>query len=171
METNVGAAHRRGGTVEPANRAAVARAEYQTPAEEPSRTYELRDPFTEVTYRAKTLQDIIANAEHVGALRVHEVGEDGKRRPIDKVNGQWVHRDAAVTQSPRIANEAPAPTPPTKVIGISSPSASSADLAGADAEAERQVRAQRIQAALTERYVVKRAPIAVGGVTIGASEY
>ena len=49
-----GAAPTQGGTVEPANRATVAKERFQTPVDVPGERYELRDPFAEVTYRANT---------------------------------------------------------------------------------------------------------------------
>ena len=55
-----GAALVQGGTVEPANRATVAKERFQTPLDVPGERYELRDPFAEVTYRANTLPVIVA---------------------------------------------------------------------------------------------------------------
>ena len=49
-----------GGTVEPANRATIAKERFQTPVDVPGERYELRDPFAEVTYRANTLPEIVA---------------------------------------------------------------------------------------------------------------
>jgi len=44
-------------------------------------------------------------------------------------------------------------------------------LAKIDVEAYRLARAERLQAALTERYLIKRAPLRMGDVTIGQTEY
>ena len=53
----------RGGTVEPANRATVAKERFQTPIDAPGERYELRDPFAEVTYRANTFPEMVAKAD------------------------------------------------------------------------------------------------------------
>ena len=56
-----------GGSVEPANRAAVAKERFQTPHDIGGERYELRDPLAELTYRAKTLPEMIAKAEQLAA--------------------------------------------------------------------------------------------------------
>ena len=58
-----------GGTVEPANRAAVAKERFQTPIDLVGDRYELRDPFAEVTYRTRTSQEMAGKAEQLGATR------------------------------------------------------------------------------------------------------
>ena len=78
-----------GGTVEPANRAPVAIAKFQTPEPEPGERYELRDPFAEVTYRANTFPEMVAKADQLGSTRFVAVSEDGKRTPIQRVDGAW----------------------------------------------------------------------------------
>lgn len=58
-----------GGSVEPAKRAELAKALFQTPDDPVAERYELRDALTDLTYRANSRADIIAKAEHVGADR------------------------------------------------------------------------------------------------------
>ena len=78
-----------GGTVEPANRAPVAIARFQTPDQAAGERYEMRDPFAEVTYRANTLTEMLGKAEQLGSTRFVAVAEDGQRTPIQKVDGEW----------------------------------------------------------------------------------
>ena len=89
MEADTGPQRRPGGTVEPANRAAVAKQMHQTPFEPVAERYELRDPFAEVTYRANTFAEMTAKADQLAATKFFAVGEDGQRTPIVKVDGQW----------------------------------------------------------------------------------
>ena len=65
-----------GGTVEPANRATVAKERFQTPADTAGERYELYDPFAEVTYRSRNLQEITAKAEQLGSSRFIAVAEE-----------------------------------------------------------------------------------------------
>src|SRR4051812_2294052 len=88
-----------GGTVEPANPAAVAKERFQTPMDLVGERYELRDPFAEVTYRARTSQEMAAKAEQLGAVRFHAVDLDGKRTQINKVDGEWRRAEAALLRS------------------------------------------------------------------------
>ena len=79
-----------GGTVEPANRATVAKARFQTPVDKPAERFEMRDPFAEVTYRANSLPEMVAKAEQLGSSRFVAVDEDGKRTTVQKVDGEWL---------------------------------------------------------------------------------
>ena len=74
-----------GGTVEPANRATVAKERFQTPIDVPGERYELRDPFAEVTYRANTFPDMIAKADQLGSSRFIALDVQGKRTTVQKV--------------------------------------------------------------------------------------
>src|SRR5574337_2019081 len=78
-----------GGTVEPANRATVAKERFQTPVDTAGERYELYDPFAEVTYRGRNLQDMTAKAEQLGSSRFIAVAEDGKRTMLQKVSNEW----------------------------------------------------------------------------------
>ena len=71
-----------GGTVEPANRAPVAKERFQTPTTRRGERYELRDPFAEVTYRAKTFDEMVAKADQLGAMRFNAIDAEGKRTPV-----------------------------------------------------------------------------------------
>lgn len=180
-----------GGTVEPANRATVAKEKFQTPAEPAGTRYELRDPFAEVTYRAKTMPEMVAKAEQIGSSRFVEVAEDGKRTTIEKLAGQWrrgPQRPASAQRpedSMKVRDE-----PPQTRTSVATPAAAKAileareptraDIAPAhntdvvsriDAQAERASRVASLEAALLERYVIKRAPVSIGDVKLGHTEY
>jgi hypothetical protein len=176
------AAPAQGGTVEPANRAPVAIAKFQTPETEPGERYELRDPFAEVTYRANTLPEMVAKADQLGSNRFVAIAEDGKRTPIQKVDGEWQRgpQRPALPERPLdpvpARDEVPEATNvvPMSGVGKAAPRPEQADtkaIAKIDAQAERAALVARLEAALLERYIVKRAPVTVGDVTIGRTEY
>jgi hypothetical protein len=182
-----------GGTVEPANRATVAKARFQTPLESPGERYELRDPFAEVTYRANSFGDMVAKAEQLGSSRFVAVGQDGKRTTVNKVDGEWQrgpqrqaaperpldtatirddqrdanHRDTRTTRD--TANVVPLSSA-SKPRAPSEPDTAQA-IATIDARAERAAQVARLEAALMDRYIIKRAPVTVGDTTIGRTEY
>lgn len=159
-----------GGSVEPAHRGSVAKPRFQAPAEPAVTHYELRDHFAEVTYRRANFDDMVAKAEQLGAIRFHAVDPQGNRSAVQKVGGTW-KADVA---------RAAAPPAPVKDDARERSSAAPADrpapsieprAAKVDADAEREARVARLEAALLERYVVKRAPIKVGDVALGHTEY
>ena len=171
-----------GGTVEPANRAPVSIAKFQTPEPEPGERYELRDPFAEVTYRANTFPEMVAKADQLGSTRFVAVAEDGKRTPIQKVDGAWQRGEQRPAPPERPLDPGPArdevpetasvahttgaskaPAPPEQVDAKA--------VAKIDAQAERAGLVARLEAALMERYIIKRAPVTMGDVTIGRTEY
>ena len=175
----------RGGSVEPANRGAVANERVQIPDDKPGERYELRDPFAEVTYRANTFPKMVAKAEQLGSSRFVEVAEDGKRIPIQKVDGEWQREPQRPTAPERPPNSVPrrrevldtqavtkipdgakAPAPPAPLD-----QSDAETITKIDAQAERAALVARLEAALTERYLIKRAPVTVGDVTIGRTEY
>jgi hypothetical protein len=177
-----GAAPSRGGTVEPVNRASVARAKFQTPHEQPGTRFELRDPFFDVTYRTRTFDEMTAKADQLGATRFTAFDGDGARTPIRKVNGEW-QRGAPLPALPQrsadpmttrddVPDVAADPT-----IGASAARRPQQDKATAkviariDAEAERAAMVARIESSLSERYVIKRAPVTIGDMKIGSTEY
>lgn len=181
----------RGGTVEPANRAAIAKERFQTPAESASQRYELRDPFADVTYRAKTLPEMIAKADQLGTHRFIEIARDGQRSTVEKVDGQWQRgpqRPAAPQRPDALAttrdevpdagkvDKTPSPAAPTAKVKQPAPEAeartpAAAAIAKIDAQAERAGRVAVLESALKERYLIKRAPVAVGDVPLGKTEY
>ena len=178
-----GAAPAQGGTVERAKRATVAKERFQTPVDVPGERYELRDPFAEVTYRANTLPEIVAKADQLGSSRFIAVDAEGQRTTVQKADGQW-QRDgqrgpqrAAPPERPldatpirdnvpQAANVVPMPNSPRQ------PEVADAKaVAKIDAQAERTALVARLETALMDRYVIKRAPVTVGEVTIGRTEY
>ena len=171
-----------GGSVEPANRATVAKERFQTPAETAGERYELRDPFAEVTYRVNSFDAMVAKAEQLGSSRFVAVTEDGKRTTVQKVDGEWQRgpQRAAPPERPLdptpIRDEVPETTNNVPLRGTTKASAQpeQADgqaIAKIDAQAERSALVARLETALMERYVIKRAPVTVGDVTIGRTEY
>ncbi len=182
----------RGGTVEPANRATVAKEQFQTPIEPATPRYELRDPFAEVTYRSKSFPEIVAKANQLGSSRFVEVDEQGQRTVVQKSNGRWERAPAPIQpnqvaptpsersasarddrggeESPAMPRRSPGPTR-TAAAAEPVPSPALAALPALDAKAERAALVDRLEAALAERYVIKRAPITVGDVKIGRTEY
>jgi hypothetical protein len=180
----------RGGTVEPANRAPVAIARFQTPEPAPGERYELRDPFAEVTYRANSLPEMVAKAEQLGSSRFVAVSEDGRRTSILKVDGEWQRgeqrpapperrldpgpaRDEVRHEVRHEGREAPNVVPmPGAAKATPQPEQVDAKaIAKIDAQAERAALVARLEAALMDRYIIKRAPVTVGDVTVGRTEY
>ena len=174
-----GAAPAQGGTVEPANRATVAKERFQTPVDVPGERYELRDPFAEVTYRANTLPEIVAKADQIGSSRFVAVDAEGQRTTVQKVDGEWQRGpqraapperplDATPIRDdvPQAANVVPMPNSPRQ-----HEVADAKVIAKIDAQAERAAVVARLETTLMDRYVIKRAPVTVGDVTIGRTEY
>jgi hypothetical protein len=173
MDTDNGPSLRPGGTVEPANRARVAREVFQMPSEPARARYELRDPFAEVTYRVDSFAEMVTKADRLGATRFHSVASDGTRTPVVKVDGEWRRPEALV--APSAARDATASERSSNVEPLAPvPSATPAPetvVAKIDADAERAARVARLEAALFERYVIKRAAVKVGDLAIGQTEY
>jgi hypothetical protein len=176
------ASRTQGGTVEPANRAAVAKERFQTPNETSGERFELRDPFAEITYRANTMPEMVAKAKQLGSSRFVAVAADGKRTTVQKVDGEWQRgpQRPAAPERPLdptpLRDEVPDATTADPTRSRASPAAppEQADgkaIAKIDAQAERAALVARIESALTERYVIKRAPVTVGDVSIGRTEY
>ena len=168
-----------GGTVEPANRATIAKERFQTPIDVPGERYELRDPFAEVTYRANTFPDMVAKADQLGSSRFIALDAQGKRTTVQKVDGEWQRgpQRAAAPERPVDATPVRDDVPQaTNVVPMSKTQqqAEAADakvIANIDAKAERVAQVARLEAALMDRYIIKRAPVTVGDMTIGRTEY
>ena len=147
-----------GGTVEPANRAAIAKERFQTPIDVPGERYELRDPFAEVTYRANTFPDMVAKADQLGSSRFIALDAQGKRTTVQKVDGEWQRgpQRAAAPERPVEATPIRDDVPQaTNVEPMSKPppQAEAADakvIANIDAKAERAALVARLEAALVE---------------------
>jgi hypothetical protein len=175
-----------GGTVEPANRATVAKERFQTPIEPATPRYELRDPFAEVTYRTNSFPEMVAKANQLGSSRFIAIDEQGHRSTVQKANGRW-HTDLAVGPQHPPALERPASVAPARddveaprsnarsahveAPREPAPTPAMAALPALDAKAERAALVTRIEAGLAERYVIKRAPVTLGDITIGNTEY
>ena len=168
-----------GGTVEPANRATVAKERFQTPIDVPGERYELRDPFAEVTYRANTFPEMVAKADQLGSSRFIALDTEGKRTTVQKVDGEWQRgpQRAAAPERPVDATPVRDDVPQaTNVVplGKAQPQAEATDakvIASIDAKAERAALVARLEAALMDRYLIKRAAVTVGDVTVGFTEY
>jgi hypothetical protein len=63
------------------------------------------------------------------------------------------------------------PMPGTTKIPASPEQADGKAIAKIDAQAERSALVARLESALTDRYIIERAPVTVGDVTIGRTEY
>ncbi len=167
---------RAGGTVEPANRAAVAKEKFQTPQDFSGERFELRDPFAEVTYRAKTLAEITTQADQIGSQRVTAVAEDGQRTPVTKVGTQWQRGEPLPAQPERPLDPGPAKgdladTQPTPKPQAQPEQVDAKALAKIESDAERAALVSRLEAALKDRYIIKNAPVSIGAVKIGHTEY
>ncbi|MBE2241942.1 MAG: hypothetical protein IAE86_04245, partial [Burkholderiaceae bacterium] len=176
------AAAAQGGSVEPANRATVAKERFQTPVEPSGERYEMYDPFAEVTYRVNSYPAMVAKAEQLGSSRFIAVAENGKRAMVQKVGDEWRRGPQRPAPPERpldptpIRDEVPEATRAAPTVGktLASPQPEHADaktLARIDAQAERAALVTRLETALLERYIIKRAPVTVGDVTIGRTEY
>jgi len=170
-----------GGTVEPANRATVTKARSQLPPDRTGERYELHDPFAEVTYRLKDFGAMAAKAQELGSSRFYAVAEDGKRTTIQKIDGEWQRGpqrpalperplDPGTERDESEAVKAAAPPGTARPVAPAEPGDAKA-VAKIDAQAERAALVARLEAALMERYVIKRAPVTVGDMTIGRTEY
>jgi hypothetical protein len=175
-----------GGTVQPADRAPVAMRTFQTPEAAPAERFELRDPFAELTYRSDRYQEMVAKADQLGASRFVALDAQGQRSFVHKVDGQWrreeprePQRPAAVDRQAQPQGESVRQESPSKVSPKASPQAEPkartvADpqaMAPIDAQAERAALVSKLEAALLDRYLIKRAPVTVGDVRIGLTEY
>lgn len=170
-----------GGTVEPAGKAASSSGKSQMRLDLRGERYELRDPFAEVTYRSTTLESMIAKAKELGASRFTAIAADSVRTPILKVGKKWQRGDPLPVRSERPLDLGPAngdrPDAPAGKAHQSPETANqphqpaAKDLARLESEAERAALVARLETALKERYVIKHAPVSVGDVKIGHTEY
>jgi hypothetical protein len=140
------------------------------------------DPFAEVTYRVNSYPAMVAKAEQLGSSRFIAVAEDGKRTMLQKVEGEW-QRGRQLPAAPErpldpapVRDEVPeavssVPLRSTTKASAQPERADGKVIARIDAQAERAALVARLETALMERYVIKRAPVTVGDVTIGRTEY
>lgn len=166
-----------GGTVEPANRAAVAKEKFQTPRQIQGERFELRDPFAEVTYPARTMAEMIIKADELGSHRFTAIADDGKRTPVVKVGNQWQREQQLPARTERPLDPGPAQgdladTPTGTSKAAKQPEQADAKaLAKIESDAERAALVARLETALKDRYIIKQAPVSVGDVKIGHTEY
>jgi hypothetical protein len=159
-----------GGTLEPAGRTAFAKMAFQKLDAPVTVRYELRDPFEEVTYRLKTFEEMVLQADRLGATRFQAVDSDGTRVPVEKIDGEWKRSDARESHpgieakhvdqtSANAYRNAPVPVEPQGTAGRT------------EADAAIAERSERLERELRQRYVVKRAAMEVGGIMMGQIEY
>ncbi|MFM2056473.1 MAG: hypothetical protein RLY71_858 [Pseudomonadota bacterium] len=179
MATNASPTHPAGGTIESSRSRTPAKEATKSPltpatarsVEPPGSTfsYELRDPFAEVTYRTRTFGEMVDKADKLGAVRFHEVDADGKRTPVVKVGAGWHIEPAGQQPTTRGTDLESAGS---NVVSInSSGKTPEAAFDRAEAEAIRAAHLARLQAALQERYVIKRAALQLGDLPVGQTEY
>jgi hypothetical protein len=162
-----------GGTVEPADRAdrairaTVAKEKSQTPPDMRCERYELRDPFAEITYRSNNLIGMVAKADQLGITRFVALDEAGQRTTVQKVGDEW-HRGqqrAAASERPIDATPDRADTPQTSKPASTNktpPRIEAVDrqpITTIDAKAERAAMVAKLETALADRYLIKRAPV------------
>ena len=177
------AAPAQGGTVEPANRAPVAmRASRRRTRPLASATScAIRSPRSPTGPTPSP--EMVAKAEQLGSTRFVAVAEDGKRTTDPegrrrvaarassarrRPSARWT-RCRRVTRCPRRRTSSRCPAPPRRRAQPEQVDGKA--IAKIDAQAERTALVARLEAALTDRYIIKRAPVTVGDVTIGRTEY
>lgn len=125
----------------------------------PGERYELRDPFSETVHHAKRFDEMAAKAEKLGSNRFTAIDDQGRRTLVRQVEGQWVRGALRSIQDPSAPEAA---SNSQTVLGAQParqalPHRDTPDSQHA-AQAERAARIAQLQEALTQRYVVKRAP-------------
>lgn len=170
----------KGGTVEPGDRAAVAKATFQAPDPSEGPRFELRDATTDLIYHAKSFDDMVVKADRVGALRFTAIDAEGQRSFVHKADGAWQRppwlEPAATVRGPDspAARDKESGRGTARVVPLmpSAPAVQAeAIVARIDAEAERGALVARLEAALNERYVIKRAMVSIGDKPVGQTEY
>lgn len=151
----------RGGTVEPANPAPP-----RGPEPLPGERYELRDPFAEVTHRGADLPAMLATAERLGSLRVTAIDAEGRRRWIQRVDGQWER--GPERPPPQAQERRPEPGEAQQPAREAVPARLDTPF---DPKAERAALRDHLEAALRNQYLIKRTSVKVGDATIGRTEY
>jgi hypothetical protein len=135
--------------------------------------------------RANSRAEIITKAEQIGSTRFVAIDAQGRRTPVQKIDGAWQRQQTLPPRTPapdqviddesarRVAREATVMRSSAEPMQPAAENRSTSERAAAkvDAEAERTATLARLEAALLDRYVIKRAPVTVGDVTIGRTEY
>lgn len=179
-----------GGAVEPARRRSPPAARLLQAPEASGERYELRDRSADVVHRTASYAEMVAKAGQLGASLFVAVSPDGRRTSIEKHDGHWQRGPQRPASTPRPdpapdpqeqarslnASGAPRPAPPPaqgqpeRAAGpvVGEPPADSPDRI---ADAETAARIARLEASLRDRFVIQRAPVALGDMAIGRSEY
>jgi Large polyvalent protein-associated domain 7 len=167
-----------GGAVEPGGRKAAEAIKIRLPALDAVEHFELRDPFAEVIYSARNLEDMATKAEQLGAHRFVAIGANGERSFVEQDNGEWQRRPAVVENRegyPEVVTHAKAKPDLTAKKSPDTPALTkrraTQTSARAAAAAERAARMALLESALQERYIIKRAPLSLGDVQLGNTEY
>lgn len=162
----------RGGQIEPLRGSSAS--QQKAAKREPQERYEVRDPFSEVVYHAKRIDEIKAKAEQLGSHRFTAIDAAGRRTLVRQADGQWTPDTArhepgrAQDPTPRDTLEqgrsqkgsldGPKPSPPYPEKTARAPHPTHAPPSREDRqEADPAHRVAQLEAALNERYVVKRA--------------
>ena len=182
-----------GGIVEAASRADVVKQKYQATGDPSAMRYELRDPLAGLTYRATEQAEIVAKAEQLGSTRYLAIDADGLRTPFRKIDGSWhaqphlpprapapeqqiddepikARGDKTIAVAPP-QPEPPAATRPTPDVATTALQEPQRALARLDAKTEQAAKVAQLEAALRERYVIRRSAVVVNDVAVGRMEY
>lgn len=171
MDESPGLERRPGGNVEPLNRTAVLKGQFQIPDPPPGQRFELRDPFAEVTYRSNSFEDTARKADRLGAIRFVAIAPDGKRTTVSKESGEWHRPEPWLVQQPASMQSAASAKDVAAASTVPPSAQTDAVRAKIDAESHRAARVAKLEADLNERYLIRRAPLRIGDVTIGQTEY
>ncbi|MDQ2734886.1 MAG: hypothetical protein M3Y55_07855, partial [Pseudomonadota bacterium] len=110
-------------------------------------------------------------ADRLGAIRFVAIAPDGKRTNVSKEDGVWHRPEPQLVKAPAaIRSEAPARDAPPTALSTSLPQPDAVP-AKIDADVQRAARVAKLEADLNDRYLIKRAPLRIGDVTIGQTEY
>lgn len=161
---------RAGGTVEPADKAGIAKALLKRDSSAGQARFEVPDPRVELTYRSTSYGEVTAQADRLGSERIVQVDAVGQRTTIRRGADGWPKPKLEAVKSVRAAHPAKEPEP-AKATPTSAEPAPAAAAKAPTVKVDRHEERQRLQAALDERYIVKRAAVQVGDVMVGQREY
>lgn len=177
--------YRSGGTIEPGKdrSRAVQEAAPASPAgtarlprAKPGERYELRDPFEEVIYHGTSIAKMRTRAEQLGSTRFTAIDAQGRRSFVQKQQDGWHRVPIAGPQrpeSPVHGTARPNPTTGQQSLDLGRPGSDGHNKSPSDKELrdDRARRIEQLEAALSERYLIKRAPLTVGPLQLGQTEY
>ena len=155
-----------GGDVEPLEKQERTRS--VRPVVQSARRFELRDPFAEVTHRSASFDVMTRTAERLGATRFVAVEPDGRTSAVSKIGDQWLGPQPTLDAKPRRPAGVQVAAP---AISADRPSR---DRTSGDTEkpnTDQAVRLAALEKNLSERYVIRRAPLRIGEMTVGHTEY